>query len=170
MCQIHTSPESTQALHSSSLWHTQTGKIRKKKSTIKCNNKTKIETEMGGGGTSGNSSTELKEVVDPLCCSGRFRRCFTEPFLHTSMILSLEPGEKDRRRWFNFHHQLSRVPHVLTLLNLQHQSVPLQLEIDCRRSQERRKCLFTWMVWHTKNHNYKKKKKRICKFCLGTGK
>lgn len=51
------------------------------------------------GGTSGSKSTELNElnvVADPLCCSGRFRRCFTEPFLHTSIILSLEPGGKDR--------------------------------------------------------------------------
>lgn len=30
--------------------------------------------------------------------------------------------------------------------NSQHQRVPLQLEIDSRQSQERRNCLFTWVV------------------------
>ena len=51
--------------------------------------------------TSGSSRMELKAVPAPLSCSGRLMRCFREPFLHTSMILSLEPGRdtpRDRHR------------------------------------------------------------------------
>lgn len=42
-----------------------------------------------GERTSARSSAELTA----LCCSGGLRRFFTEPFLHSSMIPSLEPVE-----------------------------------------------------------------------------
>lgn len=99
-------------------------------------------------GTSGNSSTELNITADSFCCSGRFRRCFTEPFLHTSMMLSLEPGGKDRETQRDDF--ITIIKYLIfmsyTVWNLQHQSVPLELETDCRRSQERRKCLFTCLM------------------------
>lgn len=49
--------------------------------------------------TSGNNNIELNVFVFPFSCSGRFRRCFTVPFLKTSNILSLEP----ERKRFYFH-------------------------------------------------------------------
>lgn len=41
--------------------------------------------------TSGKIRAQLKVVVEPFCCSGKFMQRFNEPFLHTSIILSLEP-------------------------------------------------------------------------------
>lgn len=52
--------------------------------------------------TSGNNNIELNIFVLPLSCSGRFRRCFTVPFLKTSNTLSLEP----ERKRFYFHPRL----------------------------------------------------------------
>lgn len=91
-CQIHTSTESTQTLHSSSLWHTKT-KQQWNNETV-CISTVPVEEV-----TSGNSKMELNIFVLPLSCSGRLRRYFTEPFLNTSNILSLEP---ERKRLFYF--------------------------------------------------------------------
>lgn len=41
--------------------------------------------------TSGKIRAQLKVVVEPFCCSGKVMQRFNEPFLHTSIILSLEP-------------------------------------------------------------------------------
>lgn len=90
-CQIHTSTESMQTLHSSSLCHTQMKQSN--------NDTVWICTVLVKEVTSGNSNMELNIFVLPLSCSGRLRRYFTEPFLNTSNILSLEPG----RKRFYFH-------------------------------------------------------------------
>lgn len=105
--------------------------------------------------TSGNSSMELNIVVLPLSCSGRLRRHFTEPFLNTSNILSLEP----ERKRFYFHPRLLGVSfrfvlqRSLTLTAPQHSTtagdglkasagkteVSLHLDMFTRRLKKRKK-------------------------------
>lgn len=102
---------------------------------------------------------ELNIFVLPFSCSGRLRRYLTEPFLNTSNILSLEP----ERKRFYFHPCLSYCPFSASdrAWHLQHHNIPPQLEMDWRRSQERRNCLFTWMGSYADEKERGKKKSEL---------
>lgn len=90
------------------LTHTQKKEISTT-STHRCECTVQVE-----DATSGNSNIELNIFVFPLSCSGRFRRCFTVPFLKTSNIPSLEP----ERKRFYFHPRLLGVSFSCLRLSL----------------------------------------------------